>query len=1534
MGVEHLPCASFLFGKMQNSINQLTILYQKGHFEAGEKLAKNILASDPNNPYANHFLGLKALKNDDLNTAIFLIKKSIEFLPNNVHFYCNLGEVYFRKKQYEKALSQFKQAIIINPEHANAYYQSGILFQSLNNPKKAIECYQNCLKYQPKHVEALYNANLAYQASKQYTEAINCCQKIVQIEMNHHKAWNDMGVACHKSGQYSLAENCFDKSLAIESSSALAHENRAVLKLLVGDYLNGFIEYQWFRKQIFDRPLDLSSQIHGKRILVYSERGFGDIIQFVRYLPLLRKENAFVILQTPRELFRLFSLSQITDQCDVNTSKKLPSFDFDTGMMFLPCFFKTNFSTIPSKVPYLIPPEAIKRPLDEAIQNHKAYFNIGIVWAGNAQNENDAHRSTSVEFFLSIARLPGVRLFSFQKDSVHRDFLNRLPDDVSITDIGFLFEDFADTATAIQKMDMMICVETSVAHLSGALGHPTWLLLPKIPDWRWFLDKKNSPWYPSMKLFRQKNDGHWKDVFLDVKNELIPVIVDHFYQKGISLLNRKQYAQACHYFGYMTQLNPDYFEAWFQLGNTYVAQKHINQGIECYEKAVTLEPGHATCHYNLGRSWYSQREYKNAVKHFLAAIEIDPSYYKAIYNLGSAYYRTREIEKSIDAFQKAMIIKPDQIDIYTNLGACYGKCGDLEKAISWHQKAIKMSPDYADAHYNMGISLLLAGRLREGFKKYEWRLKRSDFPQPGYNSPLWDGRILNHQVLLVYMEQGFGDAIQFIRYLPQVKSRVKKVILVCHPSVVRLFETAQGIDLIIPENYPLPSFDFHISLLSLPYIFETSLDQIPNQTPYLSAPYEIPTALKDMIDLNRKTFNVGFVWAGNPSNKHDQDRSVPSYMFSSIASLEHIQLFSLQKQNTPSNYISLFDYIDLSPYLNDFSDTAFAISQLDLVISVDTAVVHLAGALKNPVWILLSKIPDWRWMMNRSDSPWYPSAKLFRQKIDGIWTDVFTNVMNELKAMTSDQSENYFCSDITPSPYLADQLLKQGNSYFRNNQLDEAIQKYKESLSIQPDCAETLYNIGVVYLKCDQPDKAIGFLNHVIELQPDHDQAYNNLGIACQKLDQTKRAIDYFQKAIDIKPESQKSLYNLGNALKNDQQFEKAIHVYHKAITIQPNFPECLNNLADIYIYQERYDDAMKLVDHALDNKSTYPELYFNKGVILSRLGEYEKAITYLRKAIVMRPRFVDAHYSLCFCLLILGQFTEGFEKHEWRIAKSPAQHQYGLKRWRGESFEGQTLLVYCEQGYGDCIHFVRYLPLIKPRGGEIVLGCSPELYPLFVSLKGVDKVIMEGDNFPNCDFQVSLLSLPFLCSTTLSTIPNEIPYIISLKNSHQHIDPIISLYNDFFRVGIVWAGSPTHKNDKERSIPFQMFQQLADINNIRIFSFQKKGFSQECQQMNWIDLGVYFDDFSDTAYAAKQMNLIITVDTSVAHLSGAMGLPTWVLIPPVPDWRWLLNRDDNPWYPTIRLFRKKRHEDWKSVFDRVVDALSKITHRSTNAGA
>jgi len=1502
-------------------LKDLKILFEKGDLKTGERIAREILDATPNEPYANHFLGIVAYENNDLKDAIAYINRSIEQLPENSDFHFNLGEVYRKNNNLQMAIKFYKNSLKINPKSVNAHFNLSLAYQSTNEIQLAIDaCYQ-CLTHQPEHLDALFHLNLLLQSIGRYDEAIQTCEKILQLNIQDANAWNALGVAYHKKGNYALAGQCFDKALQINPQFALAHENRAILWLLHKEYEKGFLEYQWFRKDLLHPALSLNDVIDGKRILIYAERGFGDTIQFSRYLSLLKEHNASVIFQVPDALIRLFSNSQIADQYIRSDQKKFPEYDYSAGILFLPCFFKTTAKNIPAKTPYLTAPVKVKRSLSEEIQENKKQFNVGIVWAGNPQNENDLHRSIPLSYFESLAQLPGIRLFSFQKDLHHTKKLSQLPNDIPIVNLGVLFDDFADTASAIQSMDLMICVETAVAHLAGAMGHPTWLLLSTVPDWRWLLDCKDSPWYSSMKIFRQTHADSWSELIEQVKNALIQTMTKTMYQRGMMQMDNKQYSQAYECFESISQINPKSFDAWLNMGNACGFQKHYNLSIDCYEKAIAINPDHAICQYNLGRIWYNKRNFKIAIACFQKAIELNPSYFKAIYNLGSSHYRSRNLDKSIDFFKQALELKPDKIDIYTNLGACYGKKGDLSTAISWHQKSLDASPDYADGHYNMGISLLLDGRLKEGFQEYEWRLRRSDFPKPGYDKPMWYGDEFRNKTILVYMEQGFGDAIQFVRYLPQVKSRGGTVILTCHPLVQRLFETARGADRVITDNDPLPLFDYHISLMSLPAIFQTALDTIPAETPYLSIPLEPPESLDNIIGEHKELFKVGFVWAGNPANKHDRDRSIPLHMFSCLASVKGVKMFSLQKEQQVDSSL-LFEYIDLSPYIQDFSDTAYAISKLDLIISVDTAVVHLAGAIHHPTWVLLPKVPDWRWLLNRGDSPWYPSVKLFRQKGFDNWSDVFNDVIRELYNKLN-YFEKFDIPEIMPSAYMADQLFKQGNHFFQQNQIETAIQKYQESLAIKSDSIDVLYNLGVSYLQTDQVDMAIGCFKQVITLSPEHDQAYNNLGIAYQKLGKTELSISAFEAVLECQPESARALYNLGSANKKNGLLKKAEDFYLKAIEIQPDFAECLNNLADIYISVGRYDDALKLINQAIENCTDFPEFFFNKGVILSRLGEYEPAIKYLLKATKMREGFIDANYILSFCLLILGQLKIGFRLHEWRIAKFPEQHNYGLKRWKGESFEGKRLLVYCEQGFGDCIHFARYLPQIKKKGGTVVLGCGSELYPLFLHLKGVDQVVKEGDHCQPCDLQVSIVSLPFICETTLENIPSETPYLFIPEISNDMINPVIQQQKEKYCIGLSWAGSPTHKGDNERSIAYETFSPLNSLERVQVFSFQKNsGMSEVCEKMNWINLAQYFNDFLDTAHAARQMDLIISVDTSMAHLAGALALPVWVLIPPVPDWRWLLNREDSPWYPTMRLFRRGKNEDWSDVIERLVDML------------
>ncbi len=381
-------------------------------------------------------------------------------------------------------------------------------------------------------------------------------------------------------------------------------------------------------------------------------------------------------------------------------------------------------------------------------------------------------------------------------------------------------------------------------------------------------------------------------------------------------------------------------------------------------------------------------------------IALEPSYAEAHSNLGNALASNGQFDDAIAAHRQAIALKPNYAEAHSNLGNALAGKGQLDSAIAAHRQAIALNPNLSEAHKNLALALLARNDFQEGWEEYEWRWKCKELPFPRDSAqPQWDGSSLEGRTILLHAEQGFGDAIQFIRYLPMVAQRGGKIIIACQGELQRLFQTmAEGCHIVVVGPSP-PAFDFHCPLLSLPRAFATTLANIPNIVPYLQADAEDARRWQRRLADHCSIVKVGLVWAGKAAHKNDRNRSMKLARLAPLAQAPGVLFFSLQKGEaavegkTPPASLELIDWTE---ELKDFADTAALIANLDLVIAVDTAVAHLAGAMGKPVWTLLPFVPDWRWMLERKDSPWYPSMRLFRQPSLGDWDSVVTRVAEAL----------------------------------------------------------------------------------------------------------------------------------------------------------------------------------------------------------------------------------------------------------------------------------------------------------------------------------------------------------------------------------------------------------------------------------------------------------------------------------------------------------------------------------------------------------
>lgn len=459
------------------------------------------------------------------------------------------------------------------------------------------------------------------------------------------------------------------------------------------------------------------------------------------------------------------------------------------------------------------------------------------------------------------------------------------------------------------------------------------------------------------------------------------------------------------------RLKPDFADAQNNLGAVLVDQGRREEAEPCFRRAIALKPFFAEAHNNLGNLLRDARRHDEAIFQLREAVRQRPEFAEAHAGLAMALLDRGSLEEALDRCRRAVELRPDRADSYVTLGFIHSELGQREAALAAYQQALELEPDNADAHKNRSLIGLLEGKLAEGFAEYEWRWKCPELPERPFPQPLWGGSPLAGRTILLHAEQGLGDTIQFIRYAPLVRDRGGKVVVVCQPPLVSLLASCQGIERIVAQGEPLPAFDVHAPLASLPRIFGTTLENVPANIPYLAADERLAERWRQEL-ASHGEFKVGIAWQGSPKYRWDAKRSLPLASFEPLARVPGVRLYSLQKGAGSEQLGGLagrFDVVDLGKRLDEatgpFLDTAAVIKQLDLVITSDTSIPHLAGALGVPVWLALSFVPDWRWLVDRDDSPWYPSLRLFRQPSRGDWQSVFRRMAEELERLVGGRGE-------------------------------------------------------------------------------------------------------------------------------------------------------------------------------------------------------------------------------------------------------------------------------------------------------------------------------------------------------------------------------------------------------------------------------------------------------------------------------------------------------------------------------------------------
>jgi len=450
--------------------------------------------------------------------------------------------------------------------------------------------------------------------------------------------------------------------------------------------------------------------------------------------------------------------------------------------------------------------------------------------------------------------------------------------------------------------------------------------------------------------------------------------------------------------------------------------------------------------------------------------------------------------------------------------------------------------------------------------------------------------------------------------------------------------------------------------------------------------------------------------------------------------------------------------------------------------------------------------------------------------------------------------------------------------------------KPEQKMALREREAVRLFAQGLERHRAGDLDAAARLYGQALLLDAKLPDVYNNFGVVLRRLGKGEAAVACYRRSLVLKPDNAGAYTNLGNVLREIGRLEVAAASHRRAVALAP-------------------DSA---------------DAHYNLGLALRDLGDSDAALEEFAKALKLDPDHADCRWDRALTLLQKGDFKEGFKEYEWRWKLKRAEpRNFKQPLWDGGALKGKTILIHAEQGFGDMIHFARYIPMVKAKGGNVVVEVAQPLARLFSTIPGVGQVVNQGAQLPRFDVYAPMMSLARILGTTLETIPANVPY---LKAPEAHGPQLPATMSRARKVGIVWAGRATHQNDANRSVTFTNFVELLGLPQTTVYSLQQGPAADDiaaggCQAFV-LDIGRRMRDFADTAAVIEQLDLVISVDTAVAHLAGALGKPVWVMLPYPGDWRWMLERDDSPWYPTMRLFRQQRPGVWDPVFERARKAL------------
>jgi tetratricopeptide (TPR) repeat protein len=1496
--------------------------------EEGEGVYLRLIEIDPNSGDIWHRLGRirKAMKRHEESREAFA--KAAELDPSEPRYHSDLGLALSELKRHKEAKAAFLRAIELDAAFTDAYINMGVMCQDAGKPEEAIKYLTEAVRLRPASVSAQNNLGVSLSDARRFQESITHFNRALAIDPEYVIAWNNLGNSLRSIGRnkealvvleravklkpdYAEAYNnlalvhvqlgmfeksigYFNKSLLLRPDYPECHVNRGMKRLLLGDFERGWADYEWRwqTKQMKGRKLRGrkwdGSSLAGKRLLLCSEQGLGDTFQFIRYAAEMKLRGATVIFEGQAAARHVLARTPGIDEY-ISRDEKLPQYDFYAPVLSLPGLLETSLDNIPAPIPYIFTDPDIGARWKPRVQA-LGKVRVGIVWQGNPRYGSDNRRSARLEHFQLLGKIEHVALVSLQRGfgSEQIQSLNGAFELTTFAGIDEQTDGFIRTSAIIKNLDLVVTVDTAVAHLAGAMGITVWLLIPFANDWRWLWEREDTPWYPTMRLFRQKTPGDWPEVFDRVEKALADYVREHVGVKQSTDPDTREKYQ---------RLMQDASRA-IEQNDAAIAQGYL-------ERAIELAPTEWQPHHDVAVLLAKRGNLSSAISLFRRAIQLSPGSPCCFSNIGLAFLQNGQYLEAASHLQTAIRLGGGSPSVYNNLGLAQGHLSDFVDAESSYISAMRLQPDYADAHFNLAKVLLTQEKFDQGWLEYEWRGKVGSQAQRQILSRRWFGESLDGKTIFLHAEKSVGETLLLLRFANHLSKKGAKVVLECQPVLKGVLSQCKFLDKLISSGNPVPPHDLNLALPSLPGVLGIAGKEEEMSGP----PYIVPDpshAARWKLQFDKVDgLKIAVAWPRNTQQQGTRAYSTFARRLQTLketAGVSFVDLFQRSSKpfgNEGNRHAKSIESVPRSDEIDDLSRFAAIMANVELVITADLTIAHLAGAIGVETWTIVPSSSDWWWHADREDSPWYSMMRLWRQRRfektsellerlgealeqriaaaqsghtsyqrqdDSESRSLHTQALSQLRSGREGEAINQLEHLLATNPRFVDAHLDLGVIHARNGKLDEAISYFQRAIAVQPDMLAAQMNLASALLDKKDFEGAEAHLRNISPQFPDAYDLHFRYGRSLCGLGRHPEGITAFKNAASIRAASPEPWLASGDAFTKCSRWSDAIDSYQAALQRKPNLLDAMKGMATALEALGRDAEAIEIWTSITDSHPEDAEAHKLRGILLLRQGSSEAALASLQQAVYLRPQNATDHLNLAKALFKADCYEQAWLELEWRFRIGRrSDRRFGGKKWTGELLEGRSILFVAERDTADTLQFLRYAKLASEQNARVVLACGPNLMQLFYACPYLDEIVSLEENMPACDFYCYLMSAPIGFRTTKQTIPKLEAYLPSITKLKQEFSVRLQHLTGV-RLGFACVGPRAH-------------EWHAALVKASLFAHT---------EWSVIDLmdgkaPIFADDSAATASTGasrmatlgaliSNLDLVLTNDRSLAHLAGATG--------------------------------------------------------------